>query len=126
VTLRENAERPETVDVGANVLVEICDLEMLGAARQMLSQGDAWTKPFGDGKGKQFNLDLLKILSGANMEEIKVVYEKGIFKPLGDIDLKDGTKAVVVLRPKGIADILEKFSRKVDRDVLKEFLEERR
>jgi len=60
------------------------------------------------------------------MEEIKVVYEKGIFKPLGDIDLKDGTEAVVVVRPKGIADVPEKFSRKVDKDVLKEFLEERR
>lgn len=60
------------------------------------------------------------------MEEIKVVYEKGIFRPLEDIDLKDGTKAVVVVRPKGIADVLEKFSRKVDKDVLKEFLEERR
>jgi predicted DNA-binding antitoxin AbrB/MazE fold protein len=60
------------------------------------------------------------------MEEIEVVYEKGIFRPLGDIDLKDGTKAVVVVRPKGIADVLEKFSRKVEKDVLKEFLEERR
>jgi len=61
-----------------------------------------------------------------SMEEIEVVYERGVFKPLREIDLKDGTKAVVVLRHKGIADILEKFSRKVDRDVLKEFLEERR
>jgi len=34
------------------------------------------------------------------MEEIKVVYEKGIFKPLGDIDLQDGTKAVVTLTPR--------------------------
>ncbi len=60
------------------------------------------------------------------MEEIKVVHENGIFKPLGDIDLKDGTEAVVVVRPKGIADVLEKSSRKVDKDVLKEFLGERR
>jgi len=60
------------------------------------------------------------------MDEIEVVYENGIFKPLGFIDLKDGTKAVVVVRPKGIADVLEKFSRNVDKDVLKEFLEERR
>ncbi|MCK4735589.1 MAG: antitoxin family protein [Methanophagales archaeon] len=60
------------------------------------------------------------------MEEIRVVYEKGVFKPIGDTDLKEGTKAVVVVRHKGIADILEKFSRKVERDVLKEFLEERR
>lgn len=59
-------------------------------------------------------------------KEIEVVYEKGIFKPLRGVDLKDGTKAVVVVKTKGIADILEKFSRKVDKDVLKEFLEERR
>jgi predicted DNA-binding antitoxin AbrB/MazE fold protein len=61
-----------------------------------------------------------------NLVEIKVVFENGIFKPLGDVYLKDGTEAVVVVRPKGIADVLEKFSRKVDKDVLKEFLEERR
>jgi len=42
------------------------------------------------------------------------------------VHFKDGTKAVVVVRPKGMADVLEKFSRKVDKDVLKEFLEERR
>ena len=58
--------------------------------------------------------------------EIKVVFENGIFKPLGDVYLKDGTEAVVVVRPKEIADVLEKFSRKVDKDVLKEFLGERR
>jgi predicted DNA-binding antitoxin AbrB/MazE fold protein len=60
------------------------------------------------------------------MEEIEVVYEKGVFKPLKETDLKEGTKAVVVVRREGIADILEKFSRKVGSDVLKEFLEERR
>ena len=60
------------------------------------------------------------------MEEIKVVYEKGVFKPLRETDLKDGIKAVVVVRREGIADILEKYSRRVERDVLKEFLEERR
>lgn len=52
--------------------------------------------------------------------------DRDIFRPLEDIYLKDGTKAVVVVRPKRIADVLEKFSRKVDIDVLKEFLEERR
>ena len=60
------------------------------------------------------------------MEEIEVVYEKGVFKPLRETTLKEGTKAVVVIRDEGIADILEKFSRKVGSDVLKEFLEERR
>jgi predicted DNA-binding antitoxin AbrB/MazE fold protein len=60
------------------------------------------------------------------MEEIEVVYEKGVFKPLKVVSLKEGSKAIVVVKTKGIADILEKFSRKVDKDVLKEFLEERR
>jgi len=60
------------------------------------------------------------------MDEIEVVYEKGVFKPLKGVNLKDGSKAIVVVKTKGIADILEKFSRKVDKDVLKEFLEERR
>jgi len=60
------------------------------------------------------------------MEEIKVVYEKGVFKPLRKTDLEEGIKAVVVVRREGIADILEKYSRRVERDVLKEFLEERR
>jgi len=55
-----------------------------------------------------------------------VVYEKGVFKPLKGVSLKEGSKAIVVVKTKGIADILEKFSRKVDKDVLKEFLEERR
>ena len=52
--------------------------------------------------------------------------EKGVFKPLKGVNLEDGSKAIVVVKTKGIADMLEKFRRKVDRDVLKEFLEERR
>lgn len=55
-----------------------------------------------------------------------MVYERGVFKPLKVVSLKEGSKAIVVVKTKGIADILEKFSRKVDKDVLKEFLEERR
>jgi predicted DNA-binding antitoxin AbrB/MazE fold protein len=60
------------------------------------------------------------------MNEIEVVYENGVFKPVRKADLKEGTKGVVLVRREGIADILEKYSRKVERDVLKDFLEERR
>ena len=52
--------------------------------------------------------------------------EGGVFKPLKGVNLEEGSKAIVVVKTKGIADILEKFSRKVDKEVLKEFLEERR
>lgn len=59
------------------------------------------------------------------MEGIEVVYEDGVFKPLKKVKLREGVRGKVVI-PAGIADILEKFSRRVDKDVLKEFLEERR
>jgi UDP-N-acetylglucosamine 2-epimerase (non-hydrolysing) len=62
VTLRENTERPETVNVGANVLAGVSSIEMLKATRQMISQGDGWKNPFGDGKASNLILDLLKIL----------------------------------------------------------------
>ena len=62
VTLRENTERPETVDVGANMLVGAKAGEMLKGTKQLLTQGSSWTNPFGDGKTSNLILDLLKIL----------------------------------------------------------------
>jgi len=59
------------------------------------------------------------------MKEIEVVYEKGVFKPLKRVKLKEGTHGRVVIKM-GIADVIENFSRKVKKDVLQEFLEERR
>ena len=52
---------------------------------------------------------------------IEAVYEKGVFKPLQSVELEEGAKVLIEIK-EGIADILEKFSRKVN----KEFLEERR
>ena len=60
------------------------------------------------------------------LNEIEVVYEKGVFKLLRDVKLKEGTKAVVVIKPSRIVEIAKKYRVKVDRDVLKEFVEERR
>ena len=50
VTLRDNTERPETVEVGANVLAGTDPGVMLSCARKMLAQGTSWANPFGDGK----------------------------------------------------------------------------
>lgn len=50
VTLRDNTERPETVEVGANVLAGAEPEVMLSCAREMLAQETSWTNPFGDGK----------------------------------------------------------------------------
>jgi len=59
VTLRDNTERPETVDVGGNVRVGADANAMLKATRQMLSRGNGWKNPFGDGRAGSLILDSL-------------------------------------------------------------------
>lgn len=55
-----------------------------------------------------------------------MVYEKGVFKPLRDVDLKEGTRALVVIKPARIVEIARQHRIKVKEDVLEEFVEERR
>ena len=57
--------------------------------------------------------------------KIRVIYEGGVFKPLQEIDLCEGTKAFVVLKPGRIISAARRFRIKVDKDVLEEFVEER-
>ncbi len=59
------------------------------------------------------------------MEEVEVVYENGVFKPLKKVNIKEGTHGKVII-DLGFADIIEKFGKKVEKDALREFLEERR
>ena len=49
VTLRENTERPETIDVGSNVVVGVKPRDVLKGAREMASKKADWKNPFGDG-----------------------------------------------------------------------------
>jgi len=49
VTLRDNTERPETVEVGANVLAGTKPERILECAREMIDGGQEWENPFGDG-----------------------------------------------------------------------------
>jgi predicted DNA-binding antitoxin AbrB/MazE fold protein len=58
--------------------------------------------------------------------KIQVVYEGGVFKPLQEVDLQDGTKALVVIKPGRIIDVARRYRTKVDRDAMREFIEERR
>jgi len=50
VTLRDNTERPETVEVGANVLAGTEPDVMLSCAREIMAQKTPWANPFGDGR----------------------------------------------------------------------------
>ena len=50
VTLRDSTERPETVDVGANIVAGVDPAAILDATDRMLAQSRSWNNPFGDGK----------------------------------------------------------------------------
>jgi UDP-N-acetylglucosamine 2-epimerase (non-hydrolysing) len=59
ITLRPNTERPETIAVGASILHDAPDADMLAAAieRQMALKRD-WPNPFGDGNTARMILDI--------------------------------------------------------------------
>jgi len=49
VTLLEDIERPETLDVGANVLAGVSSERIMKCAVQMLEAKFEWKNPFGNG-----------------------------------------------------------------------------
>jgi UDP-N-acetylglucosamine 2-epimerase (non-hydrolysing) len=62
VTLRDNTERPETIDVGANILAGASSDKILDCVKIMLSHKNNWINPFGDGKAGE---RIVKIITGA-------------------------------------------------------------
>jgi predicted DNA-binding antitoxin AbrB/MazE fold protein len=56
---------------------------------------------------------------------IEVIYENGVFKPLEKVELKEGKKVRIEIK-ENLVERLKNYRTKVDRDVLKEFIEERR
>jgi UDP-N-acetylglucosamine 2-epimerase (non-hydrolysing) len=60
ITLRENTERPESIEVGANVLVGRNADKALAAADKWLSKADfSWENPFGDGHVAKKIIDII-------------------------------------------------------------------
>ena len=49
VTLRDNTERPETLEVGANILAGVNAEKMLGAVTRMMDIPRTWDNPLGNG-----------------------------------------------------------------------------
>jgi UDP-N-acetylglucosamine 2-epimerase (non-hydrolysing) len=60
VTLRENTERPETLDVGANALAGTNPEAILAKASMMLASNRRWRNPFGDGQSAKRILDIVR------------------------------------------------------------------
>jgi len=59
VTLRDNTDRPETLDVGSNVLAGVNPKKIIECVSMMLDKNKKWDNPFGDGTaGKK----IIKIL----------------------------------------------------------------
>jgi len=59
VTLRENTERVETLNIGSNILVDVNPREILNGVNKMLSRDTSWKNPFGDGKSAERVMDII-------------------------------------------------------------------
>jgi UDP-N-acetylglucosamine 2-epimerase (non-hydrolysing) len=60
VTVRDNTERPETLDVGANLLAGTTDTKILKSLMLMLEKDNKWENPFGNGKSGELIIDILQ------------------------------------------------------------------
>jgi UDP-N-acetylglucosamine 2-epimerase (non-hydrolysing) len=60
VTLRDNTERPETVEVGSNVLAGADSDRILECTKTMLLKENGWANPFGDGNAGMRTIEVLR------------------------------------------------------------------
>lgn len=70
VTLRDNTERPETVEVGANRVVGVGPENVVAGAREALDGPTDWANPFGDGKSAERILDIVGLDSTVSVEGV--------------------------------------------------------
>lgn len=60
VTLRDNTERPETIDVGANILAGNIPDKIVECSKTMMEREIGWKNPFGDGKAAARIIDVVE------------------------------------------------------------------
>lgn len=60
VTLRDNTERSETIEVGSNILAGTDKKNILNATKEMLVRNNDWENPFGNGKAGKRIVGILK------------------------------------------------------------------
>jgi UDP-N-acetylglucosamine 2-epimerase (non-hydrolysing) len=60
VTLRDNTERPETLEVGGNILEGVNQNAILEGVKIMLSKKRNWNNPFGDGRAGERAIKILE------------------------------------------------------------------
>jgi UDP-N-acetylglucosamine 2-epimerase (non-hydrolysing) len=64
VTIRENTERPETIEVGSNILAGISSDNIFKCVKKMGSINKNWSNPFGDGYSGRRIIEILKKVQG--------------------------------------------------------------
>jgi len=60
VTLRDNTERPETIDVGLNILAGTNAESIVSKTKEILNRENNWKNPFGDGKAGKRIVEILE------------------------------------------------------------------
>ena len=60
VTLRDNTERPETLEAGSNILAGTSPDTIVECAALMVNRGNSWENPFGDGRAASRIADILE------------------------------------------------------------------
>jgi UDP-N-acetylglucosamine 2-epimerase (non-hydrolysing) len=60
VTLRDNTERPETLDVGSNVLAGVNPEKIIECVSMMFDNNKKWDNPFGDGTAGKKIVNILE------------------------------------------------------------------
>ena len=59
VTMRDNTERPETIEIGANILSGTSPDTIVECSRKMLGAENTWRHPFGDGKAGERIVEII-------------------------------------------------------------------
>ncbi|MGA3291083.1 MAG: UDP-N-acetylglucosamine 2-epimerase [Candidatus Bathyarchaeia archaeon] len=60
ITLRDGTERPETLDVGSNILAGTDPNKILEAAKISCATKKTWANPFGEGKTGSKIINILR------------------------------------------------------------------
>ena len=60
VTLRDNTERPDTLEVGSNVLAGTSPENVLEKTKMMMNVSNEWVNPVGDGTAGQRIIEILR------------------------------------------------------------------
>jgi UDP-N-acetylglucosamine 2-epimerase (non-hydrolysing) len=59
ITLRDNTERPETVEVGANIVTGLQSEDVIKGAQTLLARPNDWSVPIGDGHAAERIIDVV-------------------------------------------------------------------